>query len=171
VEYFIMRQDPKLMKVAQIKDWAHAMEDVNPMGQLRLAEHETRVMFMVDELYNEYPDFFERPIKLIGTKLKRIMSLYQPNIYFETVALVEPKNEKQHIYHWIDAPEIDCASELSKRHFGKLLEIVLDVKKVGNQRIFHITGDPRLIVRLDVAESILRRIPYGITFERIKLEE
>jgi hypothetical protein len=34
---------------------------------------------------------------------------------------------------------------------------------------FMMRQDPRVLVRLDVAESILRRYPYGVWFERIRV--
>jgi len=165
-----MRQDPKATHAFKMLNWANTIENTNQFSQLRMSKQETRVMFVENDIYNEYPDFIERPFHLIGDKLKRVMNLYQPNAYFEAVVMVEQQRAKQTVYHLMIVPEMDCASELSTRHFGKISELILDVKKIGNQRIFRVEGDHRLIVRLDVVESILRRIPYGIVFEEVKLE-
>lgn len=166
-----MRQDPKMQNVVNLLGWSEPNKEVSRFRYLRLAQEETYIMYVADNIYNDYPDFIEHPFHLIGEKLKRIVSLYQPNSELETVVLVEQKNEKQTAYYSIEVPEVDCASDLCARYFGKIKDIILDVKKVGNQRIFKVEGDPRLIVRLDVAESILRRIPLGIVFERVELEQ
>jgi len=170
VEYFIMRQDPDVKNGFKMLNWVKTIEKANPCKDLRLSKEEIRVMYVTSDVYNEYPDFIERPFNLIGDKFKHVMGLYQPNIYFETVVMIEHQREKQTVYHSMIVPEVDGASDLSVRYFGKIHDLVLDVKKVGNQRIFRVEGDPRLIVRLDVVESILRRIPHGIMFEPVKLE-
>ena len=134
---------------------------------------------MKDDADNEYPDFiqhhvnFAQPISLIAKHLKPVISMYQKNIEMKAVAFVEKELEKQTIYYVMDIPEIDCASSESKLdHMGKIKELVLDKEKVGNQRIFYVSRyHGRAIVRLDVAESILRRNSYGIAFEKLKVEQ
>jgi len=170
VEYFIMRPDPDVKNGFKMLNWASTIKKINQPKNLIMSKEKVRVMYVADDIYNEYPDFIERPFNLIGDKLKRVMGLYQPNIYFETVVMVEHQRRRQTVYHLMIVPEVDCASDLSVRYFGKIHDLVLDVKKMGDQRIFRVEGDPRLIVRLDVVESILRRVPHGIVFEAVKLE-
>lgn len=170
MEYFIMRQDPKLLNVVKLLKWATPTKEKNRFQKLRMSKQETRLMFVTDDIYNEYPDFIEEPFYLISDKLKRIMKLYQPNLYFETVVLSEPKNNEQNIYHFFAVPEMECASSKCVRRYGKIEKLILDPIKIGNNRIFKVLGEENLIVRLDVAESILRRVPYGILFERVEIE-
>lgn len=171
MEYFIIKQDKDMRRCAHLESWVNTLKHTNPFRYLRLATTETRIMFVADDVYNEYPDFIQRPFPLIKKELKNMLSRYQPNIFFENMVLVEKELGKQQVYCRMVVPEINCASPKSERQYGKLKKIVLDRKKVGSQRIFQVEGDNRVIMRLDVVESILRRNPYGIEFERIEVDE
>jgi hypothetical protein len=107
---------------------------------------------------------------LIAKDLKPILSLYQKNLEFRPIVLVEQDEEKQVVYYLTEAPMLDCASsESALSKTGEIQQLVINKEKVGNCRIFEAAGFAgRLIVRLDVAESILRRNPYGIAFEKLK---
>jgi len=171
MEYYVMRQDPDVKQAFKMLHGFNPTKSANQLRHLRMSKEEMRVIFVEDHPHNEYPDFIERPFDLIGDKLKRVLSLYQPNIYFETMIMIEHQRVIQTVYHLMVTPEIDCASKHCVHYFGKIDKLVLDIDKIGHQRIFRVTGDYRIIVRLDVVESILRRIPYGIVFEPVKLEQ
>jgi len=173
VDYFIMQTNPKLSYLAKLKDWQKSLQD-NPIpNELAVVPIRTRCIFVEEKSSNEYPDYFDKPITLIADRLKNVITMYQKDIDLRPVVLIEQKADRQEIYHLIDAPVIDCASSTSKLdHTGKIKELVLDRDKIGNQKIFHVLDFYRhLIVRLDVAESILRRNSYGIEFQKIQLEE
>ena len=116
-----------------------------------------------------YPDYIDYPVMLVSEKIKNIMEKYQGDAYFKTVVLIEKENNRQLIYYHIRPPLIDCIAK--EPGCGKeTKEITLDRVKVGNARIFSAkekTND--LFVRLDVAESILRREPDGICFEKVEV--
>ena len=142
-----------------------------------MAGHEINAFSVPTKLYVkkkgriEYPDFIENPVMLLSEKLKGIMSKYQKDAVFEAVMLIEKETRRQETYYMISAPRIECASdETTYDSRGNIKELILDQEKVGHFRIFFACGNERqILVRLDVAESILRRDPYGVWFERIKV--
>jgi hypothetical protein len=106
-----------------------------------------------------YPDIIVSPVLLVAEKLKKIMEKYQADAYFKTVVLIEKEKNVQNTYYFIQPPNMDCTAEGGK---------ALDQVKVGSARIFTASGmSGKLIVRLDVAESILRRSPDGVWFEKL----
>ncbi len=119
----------------------------------------------------EYPDYFDKPLPLIADKFQRILQKYQPNMILHRVMLIEKESGVQKAYHLLMPPEIACAHEQAAgmEVAGNIQDFVLDVEKVGTQKIFLAKDYGRqLLVRLDVAESILRREPNGIWFEPVK---
>jgi len=120
----------------------------------------------------EYPDCIENPVMLLSEKLKRVIGIYQKDAVFGAVTLIEKETNRQEIYYTVSAPRIGCASnETAYDARGKVKELVIDQEKAGQARVFFAEGNgQRLIVRLDVAESILRRDPYGVWFEKVKVK-
>ena len=70
--------------------------------------------------------------------------------------------------------EIECLSENAEFNLNKTLvkRIILDNKKINGKKIFKIKESSKtlIVVRLDVAESLLRREFSGICLERLEIE-
>lgn len=165
MDYFVMSQDQRLLNAAKLK------QPISPGPRWGAAN--TKIFYVQEGKRVEYPDYMETPMMLISENLKRMMSKYQPDIRFETIVLIEKESGFQKVYYAMTVPEIECASgESIYDKSGNLAEFVLDQAKVGHARIF-CAGDyqKKLIVRLDVAESILRRQSHGIWFDKLKVEE
>jgi len=130
----------------------------------------TKIIFVDESRKNAYPDILEEPVLLVSEKMKRILGMYrQPGAVFETVILIERKKNQQHAYYQVFAPEIQCRVDMPDNSKGNKAEgLVLDEIKIGYARIFYVNYyGKRLIVRLDVAESILRRDSFGVRFNRV----
>jgi len=161
MDYFIIKQDPDLAHVAKIKDWNKVLSSVSV---------NTKIAYVEDHIFKEYPDFYETPDLLMAKKFKKVLGLYQSEIEFLTVVLVDKKDKNQVSYDLIRVPTVDCMSSESKTHFDNVSELVLDVSKIDDHRIFKVKGyGNKLIVRLDVAESLLRRGAYGVALEKVKI--
>jgi len=169
VDYFIMQQDPKINNIVTLKNWQKAIYDDSPVYKIAQIPIKTRNVYVEDRMYNEYPDFLSEPIPLIAKELMQVITLYQKDIRMNPVVLIEKKIRLQTVYYSLDVPEIHCASVNSELdHIGRIKELVIDTNAVGGKRIFRVIGyKDRIIVRLDVAESILRRGAYGIIFEKL----
>ncbi len=122
----------------------------------------------------DYADYLEKPFPLIAEKFQRILQKYQPDMALRRVTLIEKETGQQKPYYLMMPPKITCADKEGSRYdaVGKVQDFVLDVKKAGNRKIF-LAEDygSELLVRLDVAESILRRKADGIWFEPVKTAE
>lgn len=171
MDYFFMYPDKRLQNVVQIiQPIRHLEHPVIEQGKDIL---KPMIVSVKEHPRNVYPDYMDEPLRLISEKFKRMMSKYQPDIIFRTVVLLEMKTNRQKVYHLMAAPEIECAAAESARNLkGHVEQFVLDEEKVGANRIFCASDyGNRLIVRLDVAESILRRTPDGIWFEKATTTE
>ncbi|MDR0286950.1 MAG: hypothetical protein LBI03_04475 [Clostridiales bacterium] len=172
MDYFIMHMDPRV---------SYAVKPTSVFGPLNLYMLTceqiqkisiTKVYNVNENSYNQYPDYLEETGLLVSEKLKQIMGKYQRNVIFKTVILIEKKKNRQEIYYFIAPPQIQCISPKSTYDRPEHVEkFVLDEEKVGDARIFCASNyGRRIFVRLDVAESILRRKPFGISFEKVTVD-
>ncbi|MBC2582568.1 serine protease [Clostridium sp. DJ247] len=122
---------------------------------------------------SEYIDFIEKPVPLVSDNLKKLLQKYDKKIFFKPIVLCDRKQEKQDLY-WLMVPDsIDCLSDKSEfNKDGTLKRLVIDKKKVGNFKIFKVNGiiEDLMLVRLDAAESILRRDFTGIKLKKVEKE-
>lgn len=133
------------------------------------------LFFRIASEEERYPDVLDRDLFLISEQMKSVFSMYQSGIVFKNVSLVNLKNGHMLSYNMPLLQEVDCLSSESELNLDRsvIKKMVLMESKIGDHRIFRLKhGDSQIvIVRLDVAESILRRNFYGVSLRRIELEK
>lgn len=164
MDYFRMITDKRLCRLPQIQ----LPKELSPIGMTKPS-----IVYVEKNhgLSTEYADYLEKPVPLIAEKFQRILQKYQQDILFQRVTLIEKETGQQKPYYFMMPPKIACADREESRYdaVGNVQDFVLDVKKAGNRKIFQAEDYGRqLLVRLDVAESILRREADGIWFEPVK---
>jgi len=170
MDYFIMQQDQRIFHKLQ---FLSPVKSENRIAEQMIHTPETIIIYVKENRCNEYPGYIEAPMKLIPQRIKRIIGKYQPDIIFKPVILIEKAKNRQEEYYAMNIPAIECASETSTRDaLGNVKEFVLDEEKVRNSRIF-LAKDygNQLLIRLDVAESILRREAYGIWLKKVNIRK
>jgi len=170
MDYFIIRPDKRLVNPPKlslpVNEKSSKALDLNIYPKPILVSVKTTGHY-------EYPDYFETPLMMISEKLKRIISKYERTITFQTAVLMNREQSHQEVYYVMNVPELDIASAEYKRDrlSGKKPELILIEENIKNARIFKIKdAGNQLIIRLDVAESLLRRGASGIIFEKIKVD-
>lgn len=175
MDYFRMKTDKRLCKLPQMQ----IPKELSPIGMTKeKLEKITKPSIVYVKgnhgLSIEYADYLEKPIPLIAEKFQRILQKYQQDMLFHRVTLIEKETGKQKPYYFMMPPKITCADQEESRYdaVGNVQDFVLNIKKAGNRKIFLAEDyDSQLLVRLDVAESILRREADGIWFEPVKTAE
>lgn len=174
MDYFMMQTDKHLRRLPQFQ----IPKEMKNIEDKKTIRDNGAVLVICVEGYNgleiEYPDYIEKPIPLIADKFRSILKKYQPDTIFHRVMLTEKKAGVQKPYHLMVPPVIECADPLESIYdkAGNIIEFVLDADCVQMNRIFRIKElKNQIAVRLDVAESILRRDAGGIWFEPIKIAE
>lgn len=172
MDYFIMKTDERVCKMPEIQLpkelflLKQAKEKVKDIPNVSIAYISGN-----SGLNIEYADYYEKPIPLIAEKFQKILQKYQQDALFHRVTLIEKETGQQKPYYFLLPPEIVCVDKVASKYdeAGNIQDFVLDIEKVGKQRIF-LAKDykKKLLVRLDVAESILRREPNGIWFEPVQ---
>lgn len=120
-----------------------------------------------------YGNIIERPVFLVSNDIKNILYKFNSKLQHKSVVVSDPGVGMQIEYYMIDYPEVPCISlSHSLIDKGVLKKIVLNEKKIEDQCIFKVKHLQRsfVIVRLDVAEALLRKSLLGLNIKRIKTE-
>lgn len=122
----------------------------------------------------QYADIITSPVYLVSNTIKELFEKYDKTLSFKALRIIHKNTQEQFLYWIIGVDECDCLSEQTEFLPMKILKkLVLKQENIGDKPIFKVGGISQqcLVVRLDVAESLLRRFTYGIELRQIKMEE
>lgn len=134
----------------------------------------TSIVFIPPVGDEKYPDLITRQACLISDGIKELFRKYDKTIVFRAVQLIDKDTGKQLLYWIMGLDEVVCLSDRAQFYPNKTIKkLVLNEDKIQNKAIFMLGGilEKYIVVRLDVAESLLRRPFYGVEFQPIMLEE
>ncbi|CUU50379.1 hypothetical protein [Clostridium beijerinckii] len=174
MEYFLLKQDDEYINSPKLLDVFKKI-DVKNINLLNAHKIEDIVIFNVKcSEKTEFLDIIQGSLFLISKEMKKIMEKYDSKIIFKTIPLIDLLYERQENYYMPIFEEIECLSENAEFNLNKTLvkKIILDNRKIKGKKIFKIKESSKtlIVVRLDVAESLLRREFKGICFERLEIE-
>lgn len=173
MNYYILSQDRRIS------------DCVKPLGITKLIDRDllmgntdklddTPVQFYIKEKdENEYIDIIETPVLLISDKLKRVLEVYQKEIFFKPVLLADVKRMRQDLYWFMIPKTVECLSPQTEFFKdGAVKKLVIDEKKANPHKVFRVGGifEYIVIVNLDIAENILKRDIYGIELKKANKE-
>ncbi|MCW3791437.1 hypothetical protein OM416_07590 [Paenibacillus sp. LS1] len=174
MEYFMISQDRNLdehlISFEGLKSATRTLEITTDQSQ----ELKDLTVVFVHGENKIVPDFIDRPVVLVSDELKKVMEMHDDNIMFKCAVLTNVVEETQLTYWLILVDRLDCLSSLSEYDpWGRPTRIVIDKHKAAGHAVFRIAGidDKRLIINLDVTESVLRRELWGMTLESIEIGE
>ncbi|AOR23487.1 imm11 family protein [Clostridium taeniosporum] len=175
MDYFLLKQDKRYSNTPQILNLFKKFntKDLNLVKADNIEDN--NILYVKSAQGIEYLDILNIPIFLVSEELQRILSKYNSNIVFKMVALTDYKNLEQYIYYLPIFEEVQALNEESEFNLNKTIvkKIVLDENKIKNKKIFKIKESDKtlIVVRLDVAESLLRRDFKGILLERLEVKK
>ena len=110
---------------------------------------------------------------LVSEEVKKILEKYDPNTIFKTIVLTDFKKSIQVIYYLPIFEEFEALSEDAEMNLNKTVvkKLILNEQKIKNKKVFKLKESSKtmIIIRLDVAESILRRDFDGIELEKVEI--
>lgn len=120
----------------------------------------------------EIYDATAQPAFIVSDSLKRVFSLYEPQMQFKGIQLYanDLEDNTSPLYWWPFIPPIECLSnETTKYPTGNLKNLVLDYDKISTRQIFRVADllEFKVVVSLAVAESMLRRKMTGFTLKPV----
>ncbi|NFL34372.1 hypothetical protein FDB64_04660 [Clostridium botulinum] len=174
MDYFLLKQDEEYTNAPMLMDVFKNI-DVRNINLLNAHKIDDIVILNVkcnDE--TEFLDILDRTLFLISKEMKKIIKKYDSEILFKTIPLIDLSHERQENYYMPIFEEIECLSEKSELNLNKTVvkKIILDKEKIRNKKIFKIKESSKtlVVIRLDVAESLLRREFKGMCLERLEID-
>lgn len=174
MDYFLLKQDERYKNTPSIMDVFNKI-DVRNINLLNSHKLEDMIIFNVkcDE-ETSFLDILDTQLFLISEDMKKIIEKYSPEIIFKIIPLIDLPHERQENYYLPIFEEVDCLSEKSELNLNKTVvkKIILDKEKIKGKKIFKIKESSKalIVIRLDVAESLLRREFIGICLEKLDIE-
>lgn len=175
MDYFLLKQDERYTNTPRIIDLFKKIDTRN-INLLKAHNIEDIIVFNVTADDNcEFLDVLDSQVFLISDDMKKIIEKYDRDILFKRLPLIDKKNSRQKNYSLPIFNEIEALSDKSEFNLNKTVvkKIILDKEKIQGKKIFKIkeSSKPLIVIRLDVAESLLRRNFKGIKLERLQVEE
>ncbi|NFT08845.1 hypothetical protein FDF26_17695 [Clostridium botulinum] len=175
MDYFLLKQDEEYTNAPMLMDVFKNI-DVRNINLLNAHKIDDIVILNVkcnDE--TEFLDILDRNLFLISKEMKKIIKKYDSEILFKTIPLIDLPHERQENYYMPIFEEVECLSEKSELNLNKTVvkKIILDKEKIRNKKIFKIKESSKtlVVIRLDVAESLLRREFKGVCLERLEIDD
>lgn len=169
MKYFLLSKDKAFITAPDILNW---YEDLKLIDEKNLYKMEKRKILKIKgEKRRVWTDVISVPNFFVSKKIKEIIEKYDNKIKFKQVILLDSENETKEVYYLPLLEFIDCLSDKSNIKMNRIEKGVLEKEKIKDKIIFRI-GDVKnryVVIRLDLAESILRRNARGISLEEIEV--
>ena len=160
MRYFIIEQDKGYTDIPESVSWFQKLGPGDAMKSVQ--NFPDREIFMVKTGDSPvFIDFITEPMVMVTERVKKCLQLYEPNLPFKEIVLLDSKKRMARNYFVPRFSELDCLtgrSEYTNWNYD-LKYAELDVGKIKDKAVFTIKGPQKrnIVIRLDVAESLLRR--------------
>lgn len=114
------------------------------------------------------------PVLLLGEELSKVILKAAPDTARKRVAIMNLEQQRHSFYNWVNLPKAMCANpERALIQGGQIMGMTADLRGLEEAPIFSISYFPAqlVIVRLDIAEALLRAGIYGLSVRPIQITE
>lgn len=175
MKYFLLQTDSEFTTAPIVQNWREKF-DVRYLFSGESNKLPERELFFIESNpYTFFTDIILFPFILVSQKVKAIISLYDQSITYKQIILLDSENAKMQLYFCPIVKLIDCLSIDSELNMDKSIikHAVLNNEKLQDYSFFAIKGVKKLyyVIRLDLAESILRRGAQGIGLLPIEIQK
>lgn len=122
----------------------------------------------------DFVDVLDTQMYMVLDRVKEVFQMYEPGMSFKAVCILDNKTGGYGNYHIPIFKEVDCLSSESKISPDKnyIEKLILKKVMIEEHAIFKVKGllTDVVAIRLDVAESLLRRKIMKYSLDRIALE-
>jgi hypothetical protein len=161
VDYFILGSDQRISRPLQIQIPDSELKTFEPIGK-RVAASQLRI-----DSFVEYVDYMSKPAHIFSDQMKKLMEIFVPELAWQPVFIQTDDSE---LTYWI--PNINIHEDLLEESNERVKKIMVKEERLSGVKIIGIKTsrlDSIIAIRLDLAESILRRAFNGITLTKLTL--
>lgn len=165
MDYFRLCQDHRYEHVPMIEDLRSVATRRDMTSQNASRIQDRNIVFAISEQAQEYLDILDTQIFLVNQQVKKVIEIYDAAIPFKFFCILNSRLSLNFDYYAPVLPMLDALSPNSETNLDKsyLKKIVLLKEKIQDRPIFKLdkVRTEAVFIRLDVAESILRRTYHG----------
>ncbi|MCC8024640.1 MAG: hypothetical protein LIP16_04960 [Clostridium sp.] len=163
MDYFWLRQDRRYVNPPVIEGFYTRMRRKDFVPENRYKIPDRNVVYCDSDKNLDFTDVLDRQLFLVSEKVKNVFKLYEKSIIYKCFCLLNNQRNEYMLYYAPLISEIDS--------FFNENELTLKGEGMGSSSIFRVKCESKevIVVRLDVAESLLRRNPEGIELRKIRI--
>ncbi len=172
MRYFLLRQDMGYANIPRPVNWFDKLIPGKAMESLRRIPDREVFRVKTGE-QTVFIDFMADPFAMVSEKAKKCFSLFEPNMPFKEIVLLDKEKREAQNYFVPFFTELCCLTENSRYTNWNydLNYIELDESKIRDKAVFILKGPKKqnIIIRLDAVESLLRREAEGFTLKEVEV--
>lgn len=123
----------------------------------------------------DFVDFIMVPFIMFSEKIKKVLDVFEPNMQYREIVLLDKTYEKAEVYYLPILKEIDCLGKdtVFNLDHSIIKKPVLNKSKIEDQSIFRLMegSASSCVIRMDLLECILRREAYGFQISEPEYEK
>lgn len=175
MRYFLVKEDKRYKNRPIIRDF-NSVISPKDLKEGNYSKIPKRIIMKVKpDASIEFVDIIMVPFVIVSKVIYQLLEKFEPNLQFKEIVLLDKKNGKVGEYFMPLLSKCDCLTKKSTYNFDKseITKAVIDRNLIGDKCIFKFSvGSSNLVViRLDVAELILRRNASGFLLEEAVYDE
>lgn len=161
MKYYLIKESGQIKNTPHIMNWMKKIDERNIVWGKYNKISRITTLYVQDDYSTVFPDVLSRPFFLVTDKLHKILELYEPNMDYRQIVLIDKKRNKAVQYFMPHLQVVDCLGEdtIFNMDHSELKHIVLDKSKMPDKSIFQLdrVSNRYVVVNLNVLESFLRR--------------
>jgi len=166
IKYFRIREDETIIDKPIFLDFRRTILKSESV------ENEENILYVKST--GKSIDYMDKTLLLVSDEFKEVSKIYHEDYIYKIVILQEEGKASQRIYWNIEMPdESKCLTPSTTfKKDGTLDKIVINEKEVEGLAMFRLKNrlQNSYIIRLDMAESLLRRSLVGFILEELEHE-
>lgn len=172
MKYFLIESDASLINKPELINWYKLIDKKSiDEGKYNKIDDKTAV-YIKSNKDTVFYDVVTSPIFIVKRELKELISLFEPNLRYKQLILVDKDNGKMEQYYIPELLIIDCLDKSTIYNLDKsvIKEGVIDTNKLLDKAIFRIGNikTTNIVVRMDLVEAMLKRDYRGFTLRELK---
>lgn len=174
MDYFWIHQDKRYTDPPFIQGFSPCFlrRDFTPENASKVEVN--NVVFAPSQKKQNFIDLVDIQLFLVSDKVKKVFSMYDKYLPWKQFCILNNVRNDSCNYFVPILQEIPCVSEKSKLNMDKscINKLILKKDRIQDHPFFRAgkLNTEAVVIRLDVAESLLRRRVEGIIFERVGVE-
>lgn len=168
MDYFWIRQDNQCPYSPNMEGFYQTMQRKDFSVENAIKIPQRNIMYCNTQNKLMFIDVLDQQLFLISKEVKKVFHMYEKEISYKMFCILNNITGDYGVYYAPIIPAINCLENKTLRNEDC---IKIEYDKIGSSSIFRVENQWKemVVIRLDVAESLLRRQLKGIDLKRVTL--